>query len=233
MKCFTLQIIKSKIFIIAEIESEDIASFRNLLLTVIGNVVNYVGFRQAIALSYELDSMVKINTGEVTVFGADGYVFDRPTDTVRAQCKFSKQVEGEPIEISPSVVMDLAVSRSTFELRAAIRYPDFTAMHCQLALESIRNAFCSDFAKQGWDKEAWVSMRTNLNISEDCLKSFREISTNQRHGRNQQQSWAQRQICMQIAWETLHRFVKYVNNDRGPLNKVEYPELTLTWRNDL
>jgi len=39
-----LQICKSKIFVLTELEAADIATFRNYLLVLVGSVVNYIGF---------------------------------------------------------------------------------------------------------------------------------------------------------------------------------------------
>jgi hypothetical protein len=126
--------------------------------------------------------------------------------------------------------MDPVVSRAAFELRNTIRYPDLTAMHCKLAIEAIRNGFCDDFKETGWEKGAWQKMRDALNLSEDSLTSFNDIANEQRHGRNRRQTWEHRRACMQIAWETLHRFLEYLSNGKTKLPDSDYPRLTMAYR---
>jgi len=180
-------------------------------------------------MSYEIDSIINVRTGEVSVFGADSFTFDNVDDFVEKQCRFRKEKLGSPVILDTKLVLNAIVSRATFELRSAIRYPYFTAMHCQFAIESIRNHFCDDFDKPKWENAAWEKMRESLNISKRCLRSFHEIATDQRHGRNREQTWKQRQVCMQIAWEALHRFTCFLRNGETSLSKREYPELTLEW----
>jgi len=224
-----LQICKSKIFVLAEVEAANVPTLRNSLLTLVGSVVNYIGFLSTTAMSYEIDSIINVSTGEVAVFGADGFAYDNVDKIVEEQCRFQKEKPGTQVILDMNLVLNPIVSRATFELRSAIRYPDFTAMHCQFAIESIRNHFCDDFDKRDWEKNAWKKMRKSLNISEECLRSFHNIATDQRHGKNRQQTWSQRQVCMQISWEVLHRFICFLGNDKTPLSKRDYPELTLKW----
>lgn len=224
-----VQITKSKIFIIIECEEgTSIPDLRNQLFSIIGNIVNFAGFKLTTAMSYELESIVNMNTNEVIVFGTEGHVFENPQD-IEDQVKFTADQLGAPLEMSTQLAMDPIVSRAAFELRNTIRYPDFTAMHCKLAIEAVRNGFCDDFEKTGWEGSAWQKMRDALNLSEDSFTSFNNIANEQRHGRNRPQTWEQRRVCMQIAWETLHRFLEYLSNGKTKLTDADYPKLTMVY----
>lgn len=226
---FTIQICKSKIFIVADIEKDKMPDFRNSIFSAVGDIVNFIGFLTTTAVSYEIESAINIKTNEIIVFGAEDFVFDGQDSDLEKQVNLRKIEQGTSYELSLPLVLNPHVARATFELRNAIRYPDFTAMHCRLALEAIRNHFCEDFEKKGWEKGAWEKMRMTLRIREDCLRSFKDIATVQRHGRNCAQTWTQRQVCMQIAWEALHRFLIYVKNEETALTRNEYPDLALKW----
>jgi hypothetical protein len=216
----TAEIIKSKIFVHVDAPAEaSIWNIRNLVLTVVGDMVNYVGFKQVLGIAYEIDSITNLTEKSSSVFGTEGFVFHDKSE-FGDRLTFTSDKLGPPHELkSPTFLTNAAVARATFELRNSIRYPDFTALHCRLAIEAIRNAF--DAADE---KKAWYSMRETLKISRTTIESFQEIATLQRHGRNIPQTWPQRRHCMQIAWEVCSRFVVYLEREpSAPL--VDYPEL--------
>jgi len=214
----TTEIIKSKIFIHVEAPAEvSTADIRNLVFTVVGNMVNYAGFKHVVGIAYEIDSITNLTEKTSLVFGAEGFVFDDRSE-FGDRLTFTSEEFGVPNQLkNPSYLTNQAVSRATFELRNSIRYPDFTALHCRLAIEAIRNSFDPDD-----EKKAWRTLRGSLNISRDTIESFQDVATLQRHGKNMPQTWPQRRHCMQIAWEVCSRFMVYLERD-APL--ADYPEL--------
>lgn len=213
-----ISIIKSKIFIHVnsdgDIHSPDI---RNMMFTTIGDIVNYAGFQTVLGISYELDLITDIEKKSTYVFGVEGFVFDN-TGEFGDRLTFSHaQLPGQ-IPINPKLLTDKSFSRATFELRNSIRYPDFTALHCRLAIEAIRNAFNADDESEGWK-----DLRENLKIKRETIESFKQVAADQRHGKNTFQSWAQRRHCMQIGWEIVFRYTMYRDND--PPSPLRIPEL--------
>jgi hypothetical protein len=214
------EIIRSKIFVHVDAPVEvGIFDIRNLVFTIVGDMVNYAGFKHVLGLSYEIDSITNLTEQTSVVFGTEGFIFD-DTSEFGNRLTFTSSKFGVPNELKvSSYLTNEAISRATFELRNSIRYPDFTALHCRLAIEAIRNSFDADD-----ENNAWRSMREALNVSRATIESFQEIATLQRHGKHVPQTWPQRRHCMQIAWEVCSRFMGYsVQEPRKPL--TDYPEL--------
>lgn len=213
----SLQIIRSKIFI--NIKSDgplDVPSVRNALFGVVGDVVNQIGFRLVIAVSCELESISCIEERWTEVFSTEGFVFGEPSD-FENKITFKPQPFGE-LEMNVDQLHSLAITRAFLELRNAIRYPDFTALHCRLAMEAMRNHF-GDRKDQ-----AWRAMRGALHLQRVTIDSFKIAADCQRHGRNLPQSWEQRRDAMKISWEVCHRFLVWLGTDGDqPLDEKLFP----------
>ncbi|WP_156376150.1 hypothetical protein, partial [Methylobacterium sp. Leaf117] len=200
----SIQIIKSKIFIHIESESDIvIQDIRNVLFNIVGNIINNAGFYFVLGISYEIDSITHIGRQQTSVFGVEGFVFDDRTEFGDRLTFIPNDYGAHDLDLE--LAINPIIARSSFELRNAIRYPDFTALHCRLAIETIRNAFDDANETNGWNQ-----LRSNLNINRDTIQSFSDVATTQRHGRNMPQTWEQRRRCMQIAWEICHRFRKWL-----------------------
>jgi hypothetical protein len=204
---FQIYVWKSKLFVHVQApESVEVPSLRNALFGVVGNIVNYAGFYEVLGISYELDSITDLSSKETTVFGVEGYVFEGQNN-IDSSFTFFADAYHKGLPVSSNLLTNKFFSRATFELRNAIRYPDFTALHCRLAIEAIRNYFDEEEVK------AWVLLRDALKVQRSTLDEFKDAANNQRHGRNQPQTWAERQRSMQIAWEVTYRFTRLINND--------------------
>ncbi len=207
------EIIKSKIFIHLTTPPEvSIPDIRNSMFTAVGTIVNYACYRHVIGVSYELDSITEIDQQITQVFGTEGCVF-QDNDEFGDRITFPTHDFGAPLAIDPRIFLHPAMTRVTFEIRNSIRYPDYTALHCRLAIEAIRNSFDPEDRSNGWRL-----LRENLKVSRDTIDSFKDVANNQRHGKNQNQTWQQRQRCMQIAWEICWRFEQYLmQGSQSPL----------------
>lgn len=203
----TICIVKSKIFVhVDTLDEVSIPEIRNVIYSALGDLVNFAGFQLVLGISYELDSITNIDTKSTTVFGVEGFVFDDLTE-FESRITFRSGQFGAPTPISAPLLSSRPIARATFELRCSIRYPDFTALHCRLAIEAIRNAFDHENEANGWKL-----LRDNLKINRATIESFKDVATTQRHGRNTYQTWAERRRCMQIAWEIVHRYTIYISN---------------------
>jgi hypothetical protein len=203
----SLSISKSKIFIHMEAdEAIPVPDLRNTMLTLAGNVINYACFFYVSGISYELDSITQLGNRSTYVWGVEGHVFDDPSD-LDNKLTFKSHPSGDKLDMSPALMNSPHLNRATFELKNSIRYPDFTALHCRLAIEAIRNAFDPDDENTGWQ-----NLRKYLNIDRVTIESFKDIATKQRHGKNEAQTWAQRRACMQIAWEIVYRYTNFLKS---------------------
>ncbi len=204
-----LSILKSKIFIhVSAPDEAKVPDIRNMLLTVIADVVNYVGFYLVCGISWELESITDVDDRSTFVFGVEGHAFHDRSEFGN-KLTFAPAGHDAPLQISGDLIFNSAISRATHELRNSIRYPDFTALHCRLAIEAIRNHFDADDEAEGWRK-----MREALKLSRSTIETFQDIAAIQRHGRNTLQTWEQRRRCMQIAWETTHRLARHLQGDQ-------------------
>jgi hypothetical protein len=216
----SIEIIESKLFIHVDAPKEvSTADIRNILFSAVGNIVNFAGFRHVIGVSYELDSITEIDEKWTMIFGAEGFVFDDAKD-FGDRITFKAEQFGVPTALNnPEALFHPGLSRATFELRNSIRYPDFTALHCRLAIEAIRNSFDAEDETRGWQL-----LRDTLNIDRATIESFKDVATKQRHGKNEPQSWEQRRRCMQIAWEICSRFVIFLST-KSRLPITDFPLL--------
>jgi hypothetical protein len=214
-----IQLITSKIFVHVDTKTHDIPipDIRNMIQTTVGDLANLVGFHLVMGASYELDSITNIDDQATTVFGTEGFVFNS-LEEFGDRITFKPGHFGAPLAVTPDLISNRAFSRATFELRCSIRYPDYTALHCRLAIEAVRNAFDADDETIGWQR-----LRENLRVRRETIELFKDAAAAQRHGKAIYQTWAQRRQCMQIAWEIVHRFAEYMK--ANPPARLKTPEL--------
>lgn len=214
-----VEIIKSRIFIHLDTSGDiNIPDLRNALFTLIGDVVNMAGFMFVLGISYEIDSITSIDEHWTQVFGTEGHAFHDVSEF--GQRLTFRQSPYGATEMQLSLFGIPAVSRANFELRNSIRYPDYTALHCRLAIEAIRNHFDADDERRGWQV-----LRDTLNVNRDTIELFKDAATLQRHGQTVPQTWEQRRQAMQIAWEICHRFfVWLVLDPQMPLTEPDFPK---------
>lgn len=205
---FKVSLILSRIFVVLEsanaVRTPDL---RTVLFSLLGDITNTICFKQVFGLSYEIDSITRVDDGYSEVLGVDGYVFDG-VDEASGRFTFKTVREGERYSMPYSMLSDLHFTRAAFELRCAIRYPNFTALHCRLAVEAIRNYFPGTS-----ESDQWEALRTTLKVDRSAITSFKSAADDQRHGRNREQTWDQRKAAMQIAWEIVNRYTLYRQSD--------------------
>lgn len=210
---FKVSLILSRVFVVFSADAAiQIPELRALLFTLLGNITNTICFKQVFGLSYEIDSITNADTGDSELLGADGHVFD-VADEASGNFTFKTIRDGDSYSFPYTMLSDLHFTRAVFELRCAIRYPDFTALHCRLAVESIRNYF----EGPGEDVQ-WAAMRAALKVDRSAITSFKSAADDQRHGRNRDQTWIQRKAAMQIAWEIVNRYTLYRDDAAGLAN---------------
>src|SRR5688572_13972089 len=76
-----LRVIRSKIFIhVSAPDEANTPEIRNMLLTVMADVVNYAGFYLVCGISWELESITDVDDRSTFVFGVEGYAFSDRTE---------------------------------------------------------------------------------------------------------------------------------------------------------
>lgn len=119
---------------------------------------------------------------------------------------FTKRKEHKEILI-PNAVYDPTVQRCLDELANALRHPQLSPMYCRLAVETMRASFDIENESNGWRL-----LRETLSVGRETIDSFRELATEQRHGKIVRLDWEKRRSCLRIAWELVHRFVLLKEN---------------------
>lgn len=200
----TISIIRSKIFVVfKDFKNLRIMDIKNIVHSVASEIANAASLFSQLGLSIAIDSAVDIKTEEITIFGAEEPVFLKTDEDIIFTYRYPSSKE---FAIPNSIKNDQFFARATQELRNSIVNFNYTAMHCKLAIEAIRNSF------EGINVEPWGKMRQALKLKKETLKSFDKISDDQRHGRNRPQTWEERQFCMKIAWEVVNRYLIYKTN---------------------
>jgi hypothetical protein len=200
---FKLTIQRSKIHILLDAEAEiTIPDLRNYVFSILGSIVNFVGFRKTYGLSYDIDSITILAPFSSHVLSVEGFVFAESNDLLPNRISSQSALSDLSLDIT-QILNDNHLSRATFELRNAIKYPDFTAHHCKLAIEAIRNAFGDA------ESQAWEEMRSCLLLSKEILQLYNGVAGKMRHGHLIPQTWQERQRAMQIAWEVCYRYVLF------------------------
>jgi len=137
----TISSILSKLFVYVSSNSEfDPYDLRNFLFDVIGIIIGRISFWHHFGLSFELDSVSDISKNETVVYGVEGYAFQ---DNLLDVVTFRSHRDGQKFELSFAHLENNALSRVTFELKNVIRNLSYTALHCRLSIEAVRNHFDS------------------------------------------------------------------------------------------
>lgn len=205
-----IEIIRSKIFCrITSGTTMNISDIKNVTQSVVYSIVNYVGFLKNYGYNVQLDHAINNATGENIVFGIDGYAFSKE-DSIQEGVLFRPNLQNES-SIDIGMLADGSFCRAIQEIRNSIAYPDYTALHCKLAIDAIQSAFAGD------DKARWSKLRENLKIDKATLKSFNQAADEQRHGKNIPQTWEERRWAIQVASEVVHRYLLWRQNESLPI----------------
>jgi len=199
--------------------SEDSHSTRNGIIKFIEQLINSYGFLNAHDLSFEIQAFFQDEFQVVHVDGAENNVWNGNLYHGE-KTKFQHMVLAK--QKMHSFPYNAFTERAIYELRQASGQVDYTALHCKLAIESIRNAFSSSSPKK--DKVAWEEMRNSLNLTRKIIQKFDNTADTQRHGRNIIQTWEERQEVQQIAQEIVWRYICYVSRNSSSLELNEFPK---------
>jgi hypothetical protein len=191
-------------------EVGDILTLKNVAQTFAQGLVDVLGYQWGRGYDVEVTALVDAN-GTHHVFGVDVPVIE------------SNQHD-RPVEVQSVLALAFAnpwLRRALGDLREAIREPDDTGFHCMRAVESVRQHF-----QVGPDvADAWVAMRSALNLREETLKMLREFGTPQRHGEARAMSDAERGRDMTLAWKVVDRFVAFLDGSQADLTVATFPDM--------
>lgn len=165
-----------------------------------GGLSDYIGFNLQASYSIIIDQFVDIDTGFKHVVP----VFEPMFESQQESQTFVPGTEDKPIPINVQLMADNFVRRLLNEATNALRRPEFSAMYCRLAIETIRSSFQENSADEA---AAWEKLRGQLNVGRSTLDSFWKLAAEQRHGKIVPLTSAQRREMLQITWEVANRFL--------------------------
>lgn len=131
---------------------------------------------------------------------------------------FDFQTE-ELFELKNDPIVRVAIT----DIRYACIEPDLTALFSFRAIEGIMNSF-GEHQKDD-RKNSWVLLRENLNIARELIDPVTELSKSNRHGKPLEQSFSDRQLCIQTAMIILQRYLHYIKEGKIKLDNQRFPEI--------
>lgn len=210
-------------------ESVSIPSLRNAVQALADHIAATIGFISVTSPFAEIHTLIDLqNYASINFKNGENLFDDRIENNKSITFSFSGKNKSLDLYI---ILGDKFLQRAIYELRQAIRQFDFTAMHCRLAIESIRNSFFAPNldlapgteATKTAEKAAWKNMATQLRVSREAGEIGKKAAFDQRHGRNLPQTWEQRKQVMKISWEIVWRYYLYL--EMGSLPPEDFPVL--------
>lgn len=131
---------------------------------------------------------------------------------------FDLQTE-ELFELKNDPIVRVAIA----DIRYACLEPDLTALFSFRAIETIMNSFGENQKEDR--KNNWVLLRENLIIARELIDPVTELSTSNRHGKPLEQTFSDRQLCIQTAMIVLQRYLHYLKGGKVKLNNKRFPEI--------
>ena len=122
-------------------------------------------------------------------------------------------------ELKNTAVVRIAIG----DIKYACLEHDLTAFFSFRAIEGIMNSF-NDSDKDD-RKNNWLLLRENLNISRNFFNKVEELSKKNRHGKNFEQTFADRQICIYSALIVLQRYLHFIDQGKQKLVSEIFPVL--------
>lgn len=109
------------------------------------------------------------------------------------------------------------------DIKYACLEHDLTAFFSFRAIEGIMNSFTE--SDKDDRKNSWLILRESLNISRDFFSKVEALSKSNRHGKEFEQSFEDRQICIYSAMIVLQRYLHFLDEGKQKLNPEKYPIL--------
>lgn len=213
-----LSIIKSHVSIKIESENEiqDYETLRNTVVEYVRMYTDSYGYLNGFAYGVEITSFSGSNNKPYVVFGVDISALknsDRPFHEIGDILPLMWEFDELRIVLG--------------DLRRSMEYPNDTALFCYRAIEGIMQFFMEGDSKDNSvRKNAWESMRNNLNISESWIKEkFEKLSIPSRHAKRVSLTGKMRENMMNDAWKVVDRFIVFLKNDQHNLDKNKFLEL--------
>lgn len=171
----------SVVAIIEAAEPPDFATFINEVRSLIGRMVDALGFELANPLRFEPTHAIR-DGGEVVAFIQSGWPELLQVEQVR-QSNEDWVAEDQLAPMINAVVAVPLIRYAISDAQRAIESPDDTAFYCYRAIESLRLLFLDGDDDSGSARaESWRRLRTELDLSREELDAVKGHADQRRHG---------------------------------------------------
>ena len=214
-----IHIYANQIMVRAKISEElgfDFPTMKNFVTEHVESVIDFCSYLYQTGYEVEITSAINIETNNAETFGVRLQITDEDLE-VRAK-RFSR--------LLPALTHSPRVSLALSDIRAAIRTPRDTGVHCYRAFESILHDFELGAKKGKKAKYGLNHMAKDLNIgSGRSLKTFLgRYAGERRHGDAVSITWQDRKAVMVRIWTLMDRYLEYLIRGRKPLPHKEFPQ---------
>ncbi len=214
-----LSILESQISVKIESEKEiaDLFTLKNTVTEYVRLYTDTWGYLHGYSYDVEITSLSGENNVPYIIYGVD-----IPEITADHENRPYKQI-GDILDVvwNPKYVQ---IRIAFADLRRAIKYTNETGMFCYRAIESLMQFFKEDEDRNN----AWLKLRTVLNVSREWIDEIGKYSTLPRHGQIVHLTGQKRTDLMKRTWAIIDRFIIYAKNGEKPLDKGNYPELSMS-----
>jgi hypothetical protein len=176
--------------------------------------VNLIAFRVGAALSVAIEgALMPNNRGKLIILR------DR---VLESRCKSFALYDDSFNAVSQLVLSDTRLYHAFRDLIDAISIPHILVPRCASAIETLRVCI----SPPGADRKAgWESLQSNLNLTEEYLKSITDHSRGPRHGDHQYIPGTTTELVANNAWIVMDRYLEYLKRGKQPLPLSEFPLL--------
>jgi hypothetical protein len=213
----TIKIQKSLVAIICDgeaVTNESFVEFYVRALEMVRMIVNLAALNQGMSLTVVLERFI----------GTEGALHDFTlSDPMLKGIFTSYDLNDDLAPVTTLALADGNLRKALHDLSEAITYPDETAINCGRVVETIRQMI----ARQGsTDEQAWIQMRTALNIDRPFLQLITDSSTKPRHGNYVHVPGSLNQELTARACKIMNRYLEYRLRGSQPLKPSDFPLLT-------
>jgi hypothetical protein len=182
---------------------ENLATFRNGIITVARSLFDAIGYHAGQAIDIEITSLTDLRGQELHVF------LDGLPEYSAAERPLSIE------ELVPLAVSFVPLRQALSDLRQTLTSPADTAVFSYRAIESIMQHF-----RKTEDKNrqlAWDRLRDSLRIERTWIEPVQKFAEIHRHGTLTMLTGAERLDITRRAWLVVDRFCVYLRNEQRPL----------------
>lgn len=197
----------SVVVIIDGEEPGDFGTFINDVRSVVGGVVDALGFELAVPLRFEATHAIK--DGEAVSFIKPGWPDLRALETPPDN-DWVPEVRLAPI-VGATVETPL-IRYAVADAQRAIEMPDDTAFYCYRAIESLRLLFLEGDDDTGTPRAtSWNLLRTELGVTRSDLDAVKRFADRRRHGGHHILSEEDRLQCLLTTRRAIRSAVRWLD----------------------